>query len=32
MAVYITAVIAYVYSKNVIYADFSTRNIFVFNN
>jgi len=32
MAVHIAAAIAYVHSKNVIHADFNTRNVFVFDN
>jgi serine/threonine protein kinase len=32
MAVQVAAAIAYVHSKNVIHADFSTRNVFVFDN
>ena len=32
MAVQVAAAIAYIYSKNVIHADFSTRNVFIFNN
>jgi hypothetical protein len=32
MAVYIVAIIAYIYLKNIIYANFSTYNIFIFNN
>jgi serine/threonine protein kinase len=32
MAVQVAAAVAYVHSKNVIHADFSTRNVFVFDN
>jgi serine/threonine protein kinase len=32
MAVQVAAAIAYVHSKNIIHADFSTRNVFVFDN
>jgi serine/threonine protein kinase len=32
MAVQVVAAIAYVYSKNIIHADFSTCNVFVFDN
>lgn len=32
MAIQVAAAIAYVHSKNVIHADFSTRNVFVFDN